>query len=320
MTQASELVFKGPVPAELDGQRLDRALVALVPGISRSRLQQWLRDGRVQVNDAVALRVRQPVAAGDVVAVARPPVATADPLSAQSMALDIVHEDATLLIVNKPPGLVVHPGAGNPDGTLLNGLLHHAPELADLPRAGLVHRLDKDTSGLLVVARTLQAHATLVAAMQRREIKREYDTVVIGEMISGGTAEFALGRHPVDRTRMAVRERGRRAVTHYRIHERWRGFTRLHVQLETGRTHQIRVHMAALGFPVLGDPLYGGRQRWPAGISDALRATLAGFGRQALHACRLTLTHPLDGEQCAWSAPLPGDMAHLVDILRESNS
>ncbi len=309
------LLFEGPVPEAYAGARLDVIVAQLVPEVSRSRLQAWMREGRVRVNDVVVTRPRTAVQAGDQLRVERPPPVREPALAPQPIALDVVHEDAALLVIHKPAGLVVHPGAGNPDGTLQNALLHHAPELADVPRAGLVHRLDKETSGLLVVARTLAAHTRLVAALQQREISREYDAVVLGEMISGGTIDEPMGRHAVDRKRMAVRPDGRPAVTHYRIAARYPGFTRLRVTLETGRTHQIRVHMAALGYPIVGDPVYGGRRRLPAGLSAQVREQIQGFNRQALHARRLGLHHPLSGEWYTWEAPWPDDLSALIAVL-----
>lgn len=234
----------------------------------------------------------------------------------QALPLEIVFEDEHLLVVNKPSGLVVHPAAGNPDGTLLNRLLHHAPELATLPRAGIVHRLDKDTTGLLVVAKTLPAHKGLVEQLQARSIKREYRALVVGVLVTGGTVEGAVGRHPVERTRMAVVSGGKPAVTHYRVIERLPAHTFLKVELETGRTHQIRVHLAHIRHPLVGDPLYGGRPRLPkGGTEDQIRA-LQGFRRQALHAVRLRLTHPVSGQVLEWEAPIPEDFRGLLSALR----
>jgi len=220
-----------------------------------------------------------------------------------------------LFTVNKPPGLVVHPGAGNARHTLQNALLALDPKLAVVPRAGLVHRLDKDTSGLLVVARTPEAHTALVAAMAEREIERHYIALCNGVMTGGGTIDEPIGRHRTQRTRMAVRQDGRPSVTHYRLMKRFRAHTLVHVELESGRTHQIRVHFAHIGYPVVGDPLYGGRRRVPAGASPALVAELQKFHRQALHAARLSLAHPLTGKRMEWEAPLPTDMAGLLAVL-----
>ncbi len=235
----------------------------------------------------------------------------------EPIALAVAHEDAELLVVNKPAGLVAHPGAGNRAGTLVNALLHHAPELSRLPRAGLVHRLDKDTSGLLVVAKTTAAHAALVAALARREIHREYRALVYGEVVAGETIAAPIGRHPTVRTKMAVVERGRPALTHTRVAERLHGFTLLAVTLETGRTHQIRVHLAYIRTPIVGDPVYGGRRGIPGGLSASAREALASFHRQALHARRLSFTHPETGEVLDLKAPLPDDFAVLLETLRQ---
>jgi 23S rRNA pseudouridine1911/1915/1917 synthase len=228
----------------------------------------------------------------------------------------VVYADDCLLVLDKPAGLVVHPASGNRDGTLVNALLHHAPELAELPRAGLVHRLDKDTTGLLVVARSLAAHASLVEQLQARAMGREYEAVVVGVLSGGGTVEAPIGRHPVDRKRMAVVAGGRPASSSYRVLERFRGHTRVRVRLQTGRTHQIRVHLAHLHYPLLGDPVYGGRLRLPPGATPALVHAIRGFGRQALHAWRLSLRHPRTGEEMAWEASPPKDFAALLEALR----
>jgi len=302
------------VPADAAGQRLDQVLAALFPDFSRTRLQQWLRAGHVRV-DGRSLRARDKVWGGEHISVTAM-VEVEVPWRGEAMPLDILYEDSALIVVNKPPGLVVHPGAGNREGTLVNALLHHAPELANVPRAGVVHRLDKDTSGLLVVVRTLAAHTHLVAQLQARSVKREYFAIVVGVMTAGGTIEAPVGRHPSERTRMAVVHSGREAVTHYRVLERFRGHTYLRVNLETGRTHQIRVHMAHLHYPLVGDPTYGGRLRLPADSSSALQAALRHFKRQALHAGVLGLIHPESGAALQWAAPLPGDMQQLLEALR----
>jgi 23S rRNA pseudouridine1911/1915/1917 synthase len=231
------------------------------------------------------------------------------------MALDIVYEDESLLLLNKPAGLVVHPAAGHASGTLMNGLLHHHPPLEALPRAGIVHRLDRDTTGLMVVAKTLKAHKHLVAELQARNLFREYEAVVAGVMTAGGRIEQPVGRHPVDRKRMAVVADGKPAVTHYRVERRCRGHTHIRARLETGRTHQIRVHMAWLQYPLVGDPAYGGRLKLPRGASPSLREALQGFSRQALHAGRLGLPHPESGEYREWTAPVPADLAALLAAL-----
>lgn len=296
------------------GRRLDHVLSELLPEFSRSRLQQWVRQGWVTVDGRVA-RPRDRLSGGEDLHVRVVRERTIPDLP-QALPLEIVFEDEHLLVVNKPSGLVVHPAAGNPDGTLLNRLLHHAPELATLPRAGIVHRLDKDTTGLLVVAKTLPAHKGLVEQLQARSIKREYRALVVGVLVTGGTVEGAVGRHPVERTRMAVVSGGKPAVTHYRVIERLPAHTFLKVELETGRTHQIRVHLAHIRHPLVGDPLYGGRPRLPKGGTEDQIRLLQGFRRQALHAVRLRLTHPVSGEVLEWEAPIPEDFRGLLSALR----
>ena len=301
------------ITPDYDEWRLDAALAGLLPDYSRARLQRWIKDGFVTVNGQV-LRGKDKVFDGDAIVLHAQPEQETQ-WQPQALALDIVYEDDALLIINKPPGVVVHPAAGNREGTLVNALLHYAPELAVVPRAGLVHRLDKDTSGLLVIARTLEAHTHLTAQMQARTVTREYDAVVYGTLVAGGTVEAALGRHPVDRQRRAVITGGKHATTHYRIHERFAHFTWLRVKLETGRTHQIRVHMAHIQHPVVGDPVYA-RLRIPKSAANELRSELQGFTRQALHAGHLALQHPVRDEVCAWSVPMPQDMQHLLAVLR----
>lgn len=305
------------IPGELAGLRLDQALAQLFPAYSRARLQQWIRAGEVRVN-AQQRRARDKVQGGEsveITAVLKPEGAW----QSEPITLDVVYEDDALLVINKPAGLVVHPGAGNPQGTLLNALLHHAPELNTVPRAGIVHRLDKDTSGLLMVARTLPAQKALVKQLHARSVQREYDAVVVGVMTAGGRIEAALGRHPVQRTRMAVAREGsgKAAITHYRVAQRFRAHTRIRVQLETGRTHQIRAHMAHIRHPIVGDPVYGGRLALPAGCGEALKQTLRAFKRQALHAATLGLEHPVTGEAMQWSVPPPADMRHLISVLED---
>jgi len=302
------------VPADAAGQRLDQVLAALFPDFSRTRLQQWLRAGHVSV-DGRSLRARDKVWGGEHITLTAM-VEVEVPWRGEAMPLEILYEDSALIVINKPPGLVVHPAAGNRAGTLVNALLHHAPELANVPRAGVVHRLDKDTSGLLVVARTLAAHTHLVAQLQARSVKREYFAIVVGVMTAGATIEAPVGRHPTERTRMAVVAGGRDAVTHYRVLERFRGHTYLRVNLETGRTHQIRVHMAHLHYPLVGDPTYGGRLRLPADSNSALQEALRHFKRQALHAGVLGLIHPESGAALQWEVPLPVDMQQLLEALR----
>ena len=306
------------IPATYAGRRLDRTLAELLPDYSRSRLQQWIKAGQVEIDGRV-VRPREPVAGGEWVTVVLPwePETVAQ---AQAIPLTVRYEDEDLLVIDKPAGLVAHPAAGNPDGTLVNALLHYAPELAALPRAGLVHRLDKDTTGLLVVARSLRAHTSLVVQLQARTLEREYQAVVTGVMTAGGRIEAPIGRHPVDRKRMAVVAHGKPAVTHYRVLRRFRAHTHLWLKLETGRTHQIRVHLAHLRYPVVGDPVYGGRRHLPAGLNERCRAILQAFPRQALHAARLALTHPGSGERLQWQAELPADLVELLTALVEDDA
>jgi 23S rRNA pseudouridine1911/1915/1917 synthase len=300
-------------PPEFAGKRLDQALAALLPQYSRSRIQRWIEEGAVQVN-GLPVKSRDPVTGGEAATVeARLPPETG--VKAEKLPLDIVFQDATLIVINKPPGVVVHPGAGNPGKTLQNALLAHDAKLKRVPRAGLVHRIDKDTSGLLVVARTMEAQTALVAELAEHEIGREYLALCTGAMTGGGTVDKPIDRHRSHRLKFAVRNDGRHAVTHYRIEKRFRQHTLARVHLETGRTHQIRVHMEHVGYPVVGDPLYGGRKRFPKGASPELREALEKFGRQALHAAKLTLTHPKTGKRVSFEAPLPEDMTSLLEIL-----
>ena len=303
------------VPAAAAGRRLDAVLAELFPEYSRSRLSAWIKSGQVTVDGAPA-RPRDPVHGGETIVLDAVEEVQTHAV-AEDIPLDVLYEDEHVFVLDKPAGLVVHPGAGNPAGTLVNALLHRDPALDKLPRAGIVHRLDKDTSGVMVVARTLQAHTALVAQLSAREVHRQYLAVVVGALVSGGTADAAIDRHPRDRLRMAVREDGKDAVTHYRLRERFRAHTALECRLETGRTHQIRVHMAHLKHPIVGDPLYGGALRLPKGASEALIAALRGFKRQALHAEVLAFAHPVTGEAIRCEAPVPADMQALMALLRE---
>jgi 23S rRNA pseudouridine1911/1915/1917 synthase len=305
------------VTSTLSGQRLDQVLSKTFPEYSRERCKQWILEGAVLV-DGLVLRPRDKVLEGQKIVITAE-LTEETRFLPQSIALDIIFEDDSIIILNKPAGLVVHPGAGNMEGTLLNALLHHDPHLATLPRVGIVHRLDKNTSGIMVVARTLPAHTSLVQQLQNRSMHREYDTVVQGELIAGGTVDAPIGRHHSQRTKMAVINSGKPAITHYRIKERFPHFTRLTVQLDTGRTHQIRVHMAYINHPVLGDPVYGGRLKIPANCTEVLREHLQNFRRQALHAFRLSLEHPLTEEIMSWEAPLPADYLQLLEVLRHSD-
>ncbi len=306
------------VPAEHAGLRLDQVLAKLLPEYSRSRLQEWIAQGLVQVEGAAAT-ARQKVWGGERIEVAPQAHPSEQPHRAQEIALDVVYEDDSLLVINKPAGLVVHPGSGNWEGTLLNALLHHAPQLAEIPRAGIVHRLDKDTSGLLVVAKTLTAQTALVRQLQARSVHREYYALVHGEVARDGTVDAPVGRHPTQRTKMAtgsvVAAHGKPAVTHYHVEERFPGCTLVRCKLETGRTHQIRVHMASIRHPLVGDHTYlQGAQKCPA----HMRAVLGAFPRQALHAARLGLEHPASGEWMEWQAPLPQDMQDLLQAVRQA--
>lgn len=311
---ATEPTLSGTIPVESSGRRFDQALADLFPDYSRSRLTSWIKAGAVLL-DGVGVVPRHIVHGGEqvdlTVRMQREVGAVAE-----AIELDIRYEDADLIVINKPPGLIVHPGAGNPDGTLQNALLHHDPGLAEIPRAGLVHRLDKDTSGLMVVARTLRAHTTLVEQLSQRTVHRQYEAVVYGAMVAGGKINQPIGRHPGDRLRQAVREDGRDAVTHYRVRERFRALTLIECRLETGRTHQIRVHMAHVRHPIVGDGTYG-NLRLPKAASTELTEILRGFRRQALHAERLEFLHPADGRSIVVEAQRPADMEALVVALRE---
>ena len=308
------------VPAALAGRRLDAAAAQMFPDHSRTRLSAWIDSGALTLNGAAAPRGRDPVSTGDILALTVPADDAPILLRAQNLPLTIVYADKHLAILNKPAGLTVHPGAGEPDGTLQNALLHHFPQTKKVPRAGLIHRLDKDTTGLLVVALTAAAHTKLTEAMTAREIRREYDALVVGVMPSGGTVSAAIGRSPHSRTKMAVMdvpERGRHAVTHYRVVEKFKRHTLLSVKLETGRTHQIRVHMAHIRHPVVGDPAYGGTTVRGRDMNPDLRTALAAFRRQALHARELALVHPVSGKAMEWSVPPPADFKKLLAILRK---
>ena len=310
--------FRCRIPLHLAGKRLDQALAELLPEYSRARLQHWIRTGEIAVEGRV-MRPRDQVFGGEWVSGQWQSVEETAAVP-QAIPLDIRFADTDIVVVNKPAGLVVHPAAGNRDGTLVNALLNYAPELASLPRAGIVHRLDKDTSGLLVVARSLRAHAALVQQLQTRSMGREYLALVNGVMTSGGTIDAPIGRHPVDRKRMAVVAGGKMALTHYRVQQRFRAHTLLHVKLATGRTHQIRVHMAHIHYPLVGDPVYGGRSRIAERVSAGLRAYLQRFKRQALHAARLELSHPKSGERLSWQVEPPSDFQHLIAVLTKDLS
>ncbi|WP_177429761.1 23S rRNA pseudouridine(1911/1915/1917) synthase RluD [Pseudomonas mangrovi] len=305
------------VPYEMGGQRLDQVAAQLFPEYSRSRLSGWIKDGRLQV-DGQSLRPRDTVHGGSRLVLEAEQEAQGEWV-AQDIDLDIVYEDEQILVLNKPAGLVVHPAAGHQDGTLLNALLHRVPDLVNIPRAGIVHRLDKDTTGLMVVAKTLQAQTKLVEQLQARTVSRIYEAIVVGVVTAGGTIDAPIGRHGQQRQRMAVMDGGKPAVSHYRVLERFRSHTHVRVKLETGRTHQIRVHMAHVGFPLVGDPAYGGRFRIPPAASATLVDTIKNFPRQALHARFLELDHPLTGQRMKWEAPLPDDLVWVLTLLRQDS-
>jgi 23S rRNA pseudouridine1911/1915/1917 synthase len=296
--------------------RLDQALAQLFPDYSRGRLTKWIKSGNVLVNGKV-LKPKETVIGGENIAISAEIEAVDESWSAEAIALDIIHEDDSVIILNKPAGMVVHPGAGNQDGTLVNALLHHCPQLETIPRAGIVHRIDKGTTGLLMIAKTLPAHNSLVNQLQEHSVLREYQAIATGVMTAGGTIDEPIGRHPVDRKRQAVTHSGKESVTHYRVEHRYRAHTHIRCQLETGRTHQIRVHMAHIRYPLLGDPVYGGRLRLPKGASEATQSALKAFRRQALHAGLLGFVHPESGEEVSWRVDLPEDMKSILTVLEQ---
>ena len=306
------------VPDGAAGRRFDAVLAELFPDFSRSRLAGWIKSGDALL-DGKPARPRDPVYGGEQVTLVAVLGIETEAVP-QDIPLDVLYEDDAVFVINKPAGLVVHPGAGNPDGTLVNALLYRDPSLNALPRAGIVHRLDKDTSGVMVVARTLPAQTRLVEMLSARDVHRQYLAVVAGALVSGGTADAPIDRHPRDRLRMTVREDGRDAVTHYRLRERFRAHTALECRLETGRTHQIRVHMEHLRHPIIGDPLYGGALKLPKGASDELVGALRGFRRQALHAEALEFAHPVTGLPVRAEAPVPADMRALMKAMRDDTA
>ena len=321
LTDQGEISLQAEVPSHLSGARLDQAAAELFDAYSRTRLQQWIRDGALRIDGRMG-KTREKLLGGECLSLNAQLQAEGE-WQAQPVPFEIVFEDASVIVVNKAAGLVVHPGAGNPDGTLLNGLLYHCEQLATVPRAGIVHRLDKDTTGLMVVAKTLEAHHSLTTQLKDRSVKRHYHAIVQGVMTGGGSINVPIGRHPTSRTRMAVlrpgRESGsryREAISHYHLVERFVGHSHVEVALETGRTHQIRVHMAHLGYPLVGDMVYGGRLRLSAGGSKELSTALREFPRQALHALRLSFIHPTSGETVEWETSLPEDMQQLLRVLQ----
>ncbi|AMJ56041.1 MULTISPECIES: 23S rRNA pseudouridine(1911/1915/1917) synthase RluD [Stenotrophomonas] len=305
------------VPDSAAGRRFDAVLAELFPEFSRSRLTEWIKSGAVLL-DGEPVRPRDPVRGGEIATLNAVLEVEVHALP-EDIPLSVLYEDEHVFVIDKPAGLVVHPGAGNPSGTLLNALLFRDPEIAKVPRAGVVHRLDKDTSGVMVVARTVQAQTALVEQLSAREVHRQYLAVVVGALVAGGTADAPIDRHARDRLKMGVREDGKEAVTHYRLRERFRAHTALECRLETGRTHQIRVHMAHLKHAIVGDPLYGGSLKLPKGATDELVAALRGFKRQALHAETLEFQHPITGETISNTAPVPADLLALMKALREDS-
>lgn len=312
---AEIIQHRDTVPESCLGKRFDQTLAEMFPDYSRSRLKEWILAGHVTVDGLVVDKAREKMFGGEQIAIDTE-IEGEVRFKAQDLPLNIVYEDDDILVINKPAGFVVHPGAGNPDGTVLNALLHHCPQLDVVPRAGIVHRLDKDTTGLMVVAKTIAAQTNLVEALQAREITREYEAIANGIMTAGGLVDEPIGRHATKRTHMAVTFSGRPSITHYRVMEKFRLHTRLRLRLETGRTHQIRVHMAHITHPLVGDPVYGGRPRPPKNASEELREMLRQFKRQALHAAMLSLFHPITGEQMTWHADVPEDMVALAEMLR----
>ena len=315
-----ENVLEAEVPAQMNGLRLDQAAAQLFSDFSRVRLQGWIRNGNLQLEGKSA-RAKDKLVGGELLTL-KAEVEDQDHWKAEDIPLDIIFEDEAIIVINKPVGLVVHPAAGNRSGTLLNGLLHRCPALGKIPRAGIVHRLDKDTSGLMVVAKNLSSHASLVGQLREKSVSRIYQAVAFGLVTAGGTVDAPLGRHPTHRTKRAVSQGAdaREAVTHYRILDKYRSHTLVQCSLETGRTHQIRVHMAHLGYPLVGDPLYGVRPRIPKGSAPALIEFLEKFKRQALHAWQLGLEHPETGESLSWRAELPEDMQQLLTLLEQDNA
>ncbi len=299
------------------GQRIDQVAALIWNDYSRERLKQWLKDGHLLVNgNSVKPKYK---CEGDEVLTLNVELEAQTRSLPEDIPLNIIYEDDEILVINKPVGMVVHPGAGNSTGTLVNALLHHYPKSSELARAGLVHRIDKDTSGLLVVAKSLEAQFSLSKQLAKKSVYRIYDVVVYGNIIAGGTIDEPIKRHPVDRVKMTVLPGGKDAVTHYNVKERFQHFTRVQARLETGRTHQIRVHFSYIGYGLVGHQVYMPRVRLPAGSSELLADTLRGFKRQALHAAKLGLVHPKTGEDMMFEAPWPEDFAQLVDVLRTEN-
>ena len=305
------------IPKELDGKRLDVALSELLPEYSRSKIQSWIKAGEVGVNN-LNHRQRDVVNADDIIKINTVPKNT-DKDQAEAIDLNVIHEDDEIIIINKQAGLVVHPGAGNQKHTLVNALLHFDKNLDVLPRAGIVHRLDKDTTGIMIIARTIKSHTHLVNELQKRNIKRNYRALICGQLIAGGTIENKIGRHPVQRTKMTVTDKGKLAITHYKIVKKFQHYSYLDIQLDTGRTHQIRVHMNSINHPVIGDPMYGKNSFLKKGIETSLREHIKNFKRQALHAYSLELIHPKIKKVVKYKAEVPDDMKNLIKILEKND-
>ena len=309
--------IEATVPESLAGKRLDKILAVLFPDYSRSRLQEWVKSGCVIVDDEINISIKSKLVGGEQIKITTE-LQEQENFEAEDICLDIIYEDEDIAVINKPVGMVVHPAAGNWSGTMLNGLLYRYPDSATVPRAGIVHRLDKDTSGLLVVAKNIETHKNLIEQLQERTVSREYLALVNGYVTAGGTIDKNIGRHRHDRKKMAVvfDDEGKEAITHYRIEERLGDYTLIRAKLETGRTHQIRVHMTHINHPLAGDQVYGGRLKLPAGISEDTKKALREFKRQALHAWKLGLDHPRTGEYMEWQTELPEDMEKLLGILK----
>ena len=310
-------LLKIVIPDRLIGQRIDSALAVMLPDFSRSKITSWVRSGKALLNSKT-FKPKEKILGCEIVALTLEKEKTNAWLG-EDIAIDVVYEDDDIIVVNKPVGLVTHPGAGNWTGTLANALLHYDPSLANLDRAGIVHRLDKNTSGLMVVARSQLAQKNLVEQLQTHTVSREYSAIVYGHMISGGTIDAPIGRDPKDRIRQAVVEEGtgKDAVTHYRVIDRFAHHTHVKCILETGRTHQIRVHMSHAEHPLIADPMYGGKIRFPKKADEGFKDALKSFKRQALHAKKLTISHPITGEEMSWKAPLPQDLQDLLAVLNK---
>ncbi|MFP3019470.1 MAG: 23S rRNA pseudouridine(1911/1915/1917) synthase RluD [Arsenophonus sp.] len=298
------------------GQRLDQAIAKLFPKYSRSKIKEWILNNRVQVNSKIINRPKKKVFGYEQISI-NALIEENMNWQPQNILLNIVYEDEEILVINKPRNLVVHPGAGNSDGTVLNALLYRYPEIINVPRAGIVHRLDKDTTGLMVIAKTISAQIYLLKALQLKKITREYEAVVNGRMIVGGMINKPIARHPIKRTHMAIDPMGKIAVTYYQVIENFRAHTRIRVRIESGRTHQIRVHMAHINHPLVGDPVYGTRQYLLKDVSKEFRKIMKNFDRQALYSAMLRLCHPSTGIEMEWNLDIPADMLMLINILKE---